>query len=497
MQFSDLSAHQEQNQVQTIIMLNTYMDNTAMICDNTTTVNLSTYGNAEVLLYSTTHKIIVMAVMPGITVVGILANLAFLVAITRLRRMRKSLNAFLGNLALSDIFFLVDACLIYLVTYTSSPIIFDMPITSSLGCVGLNVPFYFGHLASLGFVTLISVERYYAICQPIRHKVMRRKKRTITLILASWITAFVMSLFFIPSYSNVKEWCVIWPDMKFYENMPKKYTMCVPSVEMEVFLKPQYAELFLIIVFFFGLTLNIALHVAIILTLIKRPVSGTGQNRADSRQREQTRKVSITLAVNTLIYVLCQAPYRLHALDVVLFQLFGTNLFPFQNDGHKFWIVAEVCMFLNSSINPFLYVTGSAFYRRALIDAFKRKRDRSSSGSQRSLQVSQQRHSSTSTISSQRSSRVSQQRDSTTTISSQRSRASQQRDLILSNERLPRALQQRNSSTTTISSQRSSQQRDSTTTISTDQPSRASQQRECTIIINSHRPSRQSQPVQL
>ena len=344
-----------------------------MTCTMSNTLNLTDQRIAEMFLYGYFDDLLITTVMPIITAIGIIVNLAFLLTIMRLRRMKKSLNAFLGNLAMSDIFFLSVACFIYLITYTNSPIIFNMPITSSLGCVVINVPFYFGHLASLGFITLISVERYHAICQPLRHRVIRTRKRTISLILLTWFVAFGVALFFIPVYSKIKEWCVIWPGTESFQNMPEFYTHCIP-MDFEFVVRPEHVELLLIIVFFVVLIINIALHSMIITTLMQRSESLTNQQQqrnASDPNRNQNRKVSIILAVNTLIYFFCQAPYRLHALDVVFLQLFNFPLFHFNQGNNTLWLLGEVFMFLNSAINPIVFVIGSQFYRRAFRDAFR------------------------------------------------------------------------------------------------------------------------------
>ena len=339
-----------------------------MSCTILNTMNL-TYLDfvANTLIYSRADQLLITLVIPIISIVGIIGNIGFVYTVVRLRRMRNSLNAYLGNLAVSDIMFLTMACFFYLLLYSTSPILYDMPVRSSFGCVILNIPFYFGHLASMGFITLISVERFYAICQPLRHRTIKTTKRTVLLVSATWITTIGTSFLLIPGHSRITHWCVVWPNTEKFHNFPMMYTIC-SSVSLKFKVIP---ELVLTITFILVLFINTVLNLRIIIAITA--ASRALRNGSAAEQgRNTAQKVALTLAVNTCIYFLCQTPYRLHTVNVIFQDLLNVSLLTFDTgSGSTLWIISEICLFINSAINPFVFAAGSAFYRRGFRDALR------------------------------------------------------------------------------------------------------------------------------
>ena len=342
-----------------------------MSCSFYNTINLTLDENmAEKFLYSRPDNILISVVIPIITLFGIIGNSLFVLTVIRLHRMRNSLNAFLGNLAVSDILFLSTACVLFLFMYTSSPILYDMPVSSSIECVLLNVPFYFGHLASMGFVTLISIERFYAVCYPIRHRIIKRQKRTILLVTATWVGTFGTALLFIPSLSKNNHFCVHWPKTERFRDVPNSYTVC--SHEHSRFAGvPEYIST---ITFILVLLINMILNGRITYTLSERSQNHSLQTSSYGHIRSNSRKVTLTLAVNTLVYFLFQTPYRIQTIDGIFAHLFQRPMMNFDTGvGSTLWIIGEVCLFLNSAINPIIFAVGSQFYRQGFRDALTRK----------------------------------------------------------------------------------------------------------------------------
>ncbi len=344
-----------------------------MPCSGPLTLNFTDLEfMANTFLYSRADQLLITVLIPIISIFGVTCNVLFVLTIVRLRRMRNSLNAYLGNLAVSDILFLTFGCFWYVLLYTTSPILYNMPVSSSFGCVVLNIPFYFGHLASMGFITLISVERYYAICHPFRHQVMKTRKRTIALVMSAWLVAVAIAILIIPGHSQSIQFCMIWPDSPTFRDFPTVYTKCIQqdskfAASPEIILSMTFTVVFLI---------NLILHTLIILRISAGVRSFEGRSSSTQNNRSNTNKVTLTLAVNTLIYFLCQTPYRLHALDSIWQDLFHTSLLgpAFDVGSGKtlpktLWIVSEICLFINSAINPFVYAVCSSFYRKGFRDA--------------------------------------------------------------------------------------------------------------------------------
>ena len=320
---------------------------------------------ATQLFYSEADRLLITIVIPIITTLGVTSNVVFVLTIFHLRGMHNSLNTYLGHLAISDILFLTIACCFYLLIYNSSPILYNMPVSSSLGCVVFNVPFYFGHLASMGFITLISIERFYAICHPIRHRVIKTNKRTILLVTITWLSTIGVALLLVPGYSKFSKMCVEWPKKPMFQDFPATYTNCIPIIT-SFQCSPEFLLSF---TFMAALIINMVLHIQIIFTISRRSASFEMGSEQARNNRNATRKVTLTLAVNTLIYFLCQTPYRLHTIDTIFNSVFDRQLLGFDTDtGSTLWIISEVCLFVNSAINPFVFAVGSPIYRQGLRD---------------------------------------------------------------------------------------------------------------------------------
>ena len=80
------------------------------------------------------------------------------------------------------------------------------------------IPTFF-FFSSIGTVTLVSAERFLAICHPFKHRLMRGTKRTNLLICLTWTVAFSSTLLMY-SVTEALTICVIWPNHSFYNDFP-------------------------------------------------------------------------------------------------------------------------------------------------------------------------------------------------------------------------------------------------------------------------------------
>ena len=78
---------------------------------------------------------------------------------------------------------------------------------------------FFFFVSPLLFVTLVSAERYLAICHPIKHHLLKGTKRTIKLICIVFAGSFVFSSVMLPPF--VFKAVIEWPlDDKVTESYP-------------------------------------------------------------------------------------------------------------------------------------------------------------------------------------------------------------------------------------------------------------------------------------
>ncbi|XP_072024898.1 succinate receptor 1-like [Amphiura filiformis] len=342
-------------------MADTPDDNTP--CDKYFAINLTHPEAASAWIFSETDKIVNVIVIPIISSIGLLGNLAFLFSIFRLRSMQTSLNVFTRSLAVADAAYLIAVIYWALMDYQKTKIPNDA-FGSWAECGVFSIVIHMSYFASVGFITLISVERYLAICDPLKHRAMKSKGRAHRLAAIVWIVALVIAAAYVPQFAFTK-FCLIWPDSEEYGSFPTVFKACLPlNVYVAI-----YAMLIAIVSFILALLINGTIYVKIILALTRR--SDKDVHLHQDKTAKLRNQVTRILVINGIIFFICQMPYRIANTDNLMDNLgSGYDLLSkkeydtVHNIGISFFI-------LNSCINPYLYIMGSRQYRNAMFDAFK------------------------------------------------------------------------------------------------------------------------------
>ena len=157
---------------------------------------------------SNRDSFVILIVFPVIILFGLFANLTFLWTVYRVREMRTFTNFYLANLAVSDILLIISTAFTYIYPY-----IFLMKTypQTQIGCI-LSLAFvYLTYFTSIGLVTLVSLERFLAICYPLKHRMVNSKSRTITLVVLTWSIGALLAAVVVPAGAKAQVRCVIWP----------------------------------------------------------------------------------------------------------------------------------------------------------------------------------------------------------------------------------------------------------------------------------------------
>ena len=311
-------------------------------------------------------------------------------------------NFYLGNLAIADICHLIVAGTRYLIDCYKTPLNLDYPFSTSVGCGLPTFIVYTTYFAAVWLITLVAVERYFAICQTFKHRGLRSTRRSILLVTMSWVSAALMALFSTPWKSvNI---CVSWPVDSPYSNYPT----VLPNCEFIC----QWCEMLLIVLdggqFIFAFILNSCLFGRIIQTLRRRPLSSiirhgsavSTRSRSESALstsasmlnlntlatpdmratpdgrvtkpdirsiEQQTQQVTVMLIVNTVIFFICLFPYAVVNNTDRLAQIMFRG--GFLNPKWVGWF-GKIMSLVNSAINPYIYSIFNRRYRLALKEAF-------------------------------------------------------------------------------------------------------------------------------
>ena len=328
-------------------------------------VNISDPQTAKRWLWSETDEYIFKMVLPIVLSVGVIGNLVFLFTVLRLKRMRTVTNIYLSHLAVADVLFLLVSCGVYTWTYFESPISHNTPLPSSFSCGFVFFVIYLCYFASVSIVTMVSVERYYAICSPIKHRTISSKSRTLKILAGLWFTASVLAAGSTPRFGRLKMGCLIWPQGDEFLNMPTHFYDCF-KINRQLFLFSETIQGFSFLISF---TISLFTYVNIILNLADRDV-GIDTNDIITKQNKLVRnQVARMLIANGMIFFFCQSPYRVVSVNSIIQEFQGNDILNKDGLAAILLVVSRGLLFLNSAVNPYLYALTSSFYRHAFRQA--------------------------------------------------------------------------------------------------------------------------------
>ena len=232
-------------------------------------LNLSNPQAAIDIQPTTTEKLSVYVVMPLILLIGVLGNVAFILAVVRVPRMQILTNTYLAQVAVCDIIFVISATISYIHTQWGSRVRFAVKYTHWTGCFSA---FYFTLLTyfmSLFLMTLVTAERFYAICYPLKWSRIAAAGRSRKLLLTLWITSCLFAGLYVLRFAKLQHICVVWPPEEEYSSFPQNIAFCV-VVHPHLYV---IAELAQILPFYILLPLNVYMYATIIYSLNKRASS--------------------------------------------------------------------------------------------------------------------------------------------------------------------------------------------------------------------------------
>ncbi|KAM6972878.1 growth hormone secretagogue receptor type 1 [Aplochiton taeniatus] len=306
---------------------------------------LAYYHHYEGSLFPTSTLVPVTVICILIFLVGVTGNTMTILIIQRFRDMKTTTNLYLSSMAVSD-----------LVIFLCLP--FD------LYRLWKYVPWVFGELvcrlyhyinegctyATILHITALSVERYVAICFPLRAKVVVTKRRVQYIILALWTFALLSAaptLFLVGvEYDNETH-----RDHSTRQCKHTHYAIISGQLHTMLWVSTTY--------FFCPMFCLVFLYGSIGCKLWKSRNDLQGGPSSLARERSHIQTVKI-LVVVVLAFVICWLPYHI-----------GRNLFAQVDDydeamvSQNFNVASMVLCYLSASVNPVLYNLMSRKYRTA------------------------------------------------------------------------------------------------------------------------------------
>lgn len=340
-------------------------------CNGTDSINASTEAVATSLQYRSIFIAYISIILPLILVIGVIDNALFLLVVRKIDTMKNVTNAYLSSLAIADILFLVFVIGHKLWKFIASPqVTIDDSCLGSLGCVIFFVSSSVTYLASLCFITLVAWERRQAVRYPhlVGKNRFHNRKKCFKMITFSWLISFLLAGSFIPSFAILKEICIIWPEGEQFLQYPRVVHIC-SSVSKSY---ENFTHILQTLPFFLAMAMNMYLYVDILQGLKEsadRVQSFDSLAKATSRKKEESRTIHQTikmLVINGLSFFALLAPFEILNVCTLFNGLAGNTLISTNSFTYRtvVWI-ARTLSYINTLINPVVYVSFSSKYRQA------------------------------------------------------------------------------------------------------------------------------------
>ena len=309
---------------------------------------------AEGMFYSTLETVKATVIVPFIFVIGFLGNLAFFLLLARVKAMRTLTNSYLANLAIADIVVLLVKVGHLTSSYRQSILVWSEPFHQSIGCILNTFLSALSYFASIILITFISFDRYFAICKPVKYRLMKNKKCFSFIVIPFiWIFSALFSCPFILVYGRHVFNCMIWPSEEKYVNFPNFGPLCYP-------IYPAITDI--IYTLFIIPLLAVLINSILFIKIVKKLKQPMGENGKNPNQKIKQR-VTWMLLANSVIFFCCMTSSQLLIL-----------LKQFLDHSHAQEVrlrnTAYILIMVNSAVNPIIYGVASPSYRRGFLKAF-------------------------------------------------------------------------------------------------------------------------------
>ncbi|KAL2079918.1 hypothetical protein ACEWY4_023711 [Coilia grayii] len=308
--------------------------------------------------HSIEYKVVSSVLVFVICVLGIIGNTMVILVVLTTKHMRTPTNCYLVSLAVADLMVLTAAGLPNI-----ADSIYGSWVFGHYGCLCITYFQYLGINASSCSITAFTIERYIAICHPIKAQFLCTLSRAKKIILLVW---GLTSLY-----------CVLW----FYlsdtvETVYQDVTIisCAYKMKRSVYMPIYFFDFG--IFFVVPLTLATILYGLIARILFLNPMTfektangknNVGKGNTVGKQKKSShcsnttatsrRQVTKMLAVVVILFALLWMPYRtLVVVNSFLEQAYLDTWF---------LLFCRSCIYLNSAVNPVIYNAMSQKFRAA------------------------------------------------------------------------------------------------------------------------------------
>ena len=323
-------------------------------------------------------NILQLYVLPIVIAIGLLGNALSLAVFLGSYLNRYSSNVYLSALAISDSVFLIS-----LVLSWASQVGYEFYNVQGW-CQALSYLTYVASCLSVWYVVAFSLERYIAVCYPLRRQEMCTAKRARIVVITTAVLALLFYSFALftmgvyPYGHNMRMTCLTSP--KYYTaisrltNIDTLITFIIPVIIIvSCNLRITY-----MVFWFYRERANLvssgnfrrSSRASSAHTLPVRNSGGNASSRSPTSNSSQIKVTKMLLIVST-VFLLCNLPT--HSLKTYL--TIRQHLNPSYIPSFEFRVTSHVFQFVyysNFSVNFFLYSISGTTFRKALFKLFRK-----------------------------------------------------------------------------------------------------------------------------
>ena len=288
---------------------------------------------------STQVKITEAAILVCLILLAFVGNVLVCIAVFKKAHLRTIPNMFITNLAVSDILMAIVCMPITLHVLISG----KWPFSSSLCDMhGVSI-FTFGVVSQVN-MSVIAVNRYFALCRPFECKAIFTKTNVLSMITILWI---------LPSVASVPP-LVGWG---YYAFHPGK-ALCIYPFHVNII----YAVIIKILFIAFPIGLIVFSYTRCILAIKSsnrqmREMSDDPSSVGQESRKAREVRATWTMLFSTLGFSMCWLPVSV----IGSIETFGAG----GNLPRQVFILYSFLIFLSSTINPFVYCLLNRDFRKA------------------------------------------------------------------------------------------------------------------------------------
>ncbi|XP_069544922.1 trace amine-associated receptor 1-like [Brachyistius frenatus] len=287
----------------------------------------------DMVSYIVTNKpssicVLLCIFLGSLSVVIVCGNLLIIISIVYFKQLHTSTNYLILSLAVADLLvgvlvfplsmeFTVSACLYYQDLFCKVRESFDVTLST----------------ASILNLCCISIDRYYAVCQPLTYRTKINVHVVVIMILVTWSISILVAIGFIIAGLN-------------HEKCKEK---CYFYVLLANMLGPIFS-------FYLPVTIMLCIYLNIFLVALRQARRIQNTTKSGAAVSKMERKATKTLTIVMGVFLMCWLPFFL----CFSFQLLDNVSVPVAVNELLNWFALS-----NSMLNPFIYAFFYSWFRSA------------------------------------------------------------------------------------------------------------------------------------